>query len=249
MATEVQPRYGIDGYLEWVAAEGVPVGTGLAIDLFALETKDWPRFGIRGGVAHCDARGDYCSVLVYDIPAGKASTPGRHLFEEVIYVLEGRGSTQLELADGTRRSFEWGPRSLFSIPLNAKHRQQFGALMRSNALRLIAFRDVEPRPAIVSDILEHTTSCDICDVRCRDASLNTALAHLITPLSKSHKLLWICIRQRTKQHCCNEAENGRVSSDAERQGQDRHCGETWTPGPKAQAVTNVLEHNSAVPQS
>ncbi len=66
-------------------------------------------------------------MFVYDIPAGSSSTPQRHLFEEVIYVLEGRGSTQLELADGTKRSFEWGPRSFFAIPLNAKHRHFNGS--------------------------------------------------------------------------------------------------------------------------
>ena len=37
-------------------------------------------------------------------------------------MLEGRGSTQLEFADGRKRSFEWGPRSFFAIPLNAKYR-------------------------------------------------------------------------------------------------------------------------------
>jgi quercetin dioxygenase-like cupin family protein len=122
MSIQAQPRYGIDAYQDWIEAEGVPIGTGLAIDLFALETRDWPRFGIRGAAAHCDGRGDYCSVFVYELPAGGSTIPQRHLFEEVIYVLEGRGSTQLELEDGTKRSFEWGPRSLFAIPLNAKHR-------------------------------------------------------------------------------------------------------------------------------
>ena len=57
-----------------------------------------------------------------EIAPGGSSTPQRHLYEEVIYVLEGTGSTQVEFADGTKRSFEWGPRSLFAIPLNAKHR-------------------------------------------------------------------------------------------------------------------------------
>lgn len=122
MTTQAQPRYGVDSYLEWIEKQRIPVGTGLAIDLFALETSDWPRYGIRGAAAHCDGRGDYSSMFVYDIPAGRSSTPQRHLFEELIYVLEGRGSTQLELADGSRRSFEWGPRSFFAIPLNAKHR-------------------------------------------------------------------------------------------------------------------------------
>jgi hypothetical protein len=45
----------------------------------------------------------------------------QHCFEEVIYVLEGRGSTTIVLSDGTPRSFEWGPKSLFSIPLNCPY--------------------------------------------------------------------------------------------------------------------------------
>ena len=43
------------------------------------------------------------------------------------YVLEGSGSTQLEFPDGAKRSFEWGPRSMFAIPLNAKYRHFNGS--------------------------------------------------------------------------------------------------------------------------
>ena len=48
-------------------------------------------------------------------------------------MLEGPGSTQVEFADGSKRSFEWGPRSLFAIPLNAKHRH-FNGSGRERAL-------------------------------------------------------------------------------------------------------------------
>ena len=72
-------------------------------------------------------------MFVFEIPPGGSSSPQRHLYEEVDYVLEGSGSTQIELADGKKRSFEWGPRSLFAIPLNAKHRH-FNASGRERAL-------------------------------------------------------------------------------------------------------------------
>jgi hypothetical protein len=48
-------------------------------------------------------------------------------------VLECTGSTQVEFEDGTKRSFEWGPKSLFAIPLNAKHRH-FNGSGRERAL-------------------------------------------------------------------------------------------------------------------
>src|ERR1039457_393269 len=85
MDTETQPCYGIDAYLDWVASEGLPVGQGLWLDMLELDTADWPRYGVKGAVAHFDGRGDYCNMFKLEIPAGKATTPQRHLFEEVVY--------------------------------------------------------------------------------------------------------------------------------------------------------------------
>ena len=126
-------RMGIDPYLDWVKAEGVPVVNDYAIYLFDVETKMWPRFGMKGAACHCEGRGDFASMFLFELPPGGASTPQRHLYEEVIYVLEGTGSTQVEFADGTKRSFEWGPRSLFSVPINARHRH-FNGSGQSRAL-------------------------------------------------------------------------------------------------------------------
>jgi quercetin dioxygenase-like cupin family protein len=127
MTTLAQARYGIDSFEEWLAREGLPVVRGLAIDCNEVETADWPRTGLRGAALQLDGRGDFCNMFLHELPPGKSSSPLRHLYEEVIYVLRGRGSTQLELPGGERRTFEWGPRSLFAIPLNAKHRHFNGS--------------------------------------------------------------------------------------------------------------------------
>jgi quercetin dioxygenase-like cupin family protein len=127
MDTRTKPRYGIDAYVDWARAEGIPIHDGLLVDMVDLETADWPRYGVKGALAHLDGRGDFCSMFKIELPPGSATSPQRHLYEEVIYVVEGMGSTQLEFTDGTKRSFEWGPRSLFAIPLNAKHRHFNGS--------------------------------------------------------------------------------------------------------------------------
>jgi quercetin dioxygenase-like cupin family protein len=133
MSNQAKPRYGIDAYLDWVEKERLPVAEGYGIDLFKVETAEWPRYGVKGAVVHLKGRGDFCNMFVYDIAAGQATAPQRHLYEEVIYVLEGSGSTQIELAGGQKRSFEWGPKSLFAIPLNARHRH-FNGSGRERAL-------------------------------------------------------------------------------------------------------------------
>src|ERR1700736_4293343 len=116
------PPLGIDSYAEWVAKEGIPIHEGVAIDCFAAEVSDWARYGAKGAALHLRGRGDFCNMFLLELPAAGSTSPQQHLYEELYYVLEGRGSTQLEFADGRRRSFEWGRHSLFAIPLNAKHR-------------------------------------------------------------------------------------------------------------------------------
>ena len=127
MADDKKPRLRIDSYGNWIKGEGVPVAEDYALDLFAVETAPWPRFGMKGAACHLKGRGDFATMFLYELPPGAASNPVKHLYEELTYVLEGNGSTQLEFPDGGKRSFEWGPHSLFAIPLNAKHRHFNGS--------------------------------------------------------------------------------------------------------------------------
>ncbi|MEA2977307.1 MAG: hypothetical protein QOF19_2827 [Alphaproteobacteria bacterium] len=122
MSEAQQPRYGIDPYLDWVKNEGLPVTEDYGIDLFSVKTGDWPRYGVKGAAVHLMGRGDFSNMFLFELPPGKSTIPQRHIYEDVFYVLEGTGSTQIEFADGQKRSFEWGPKALFSVPLNAKHR-------------------------------------------------------------------------------------------------------------------------------
>jgi mannose-6-phosphate isomerase-like protein (cupin superfamily) len=119
-------RLRLNPYNDWVEREGLIVHEGLACDLLTAETKFWPRLGVNGAAVHLRGRGDFSNLFLIDIPPGKSTEPIRHLYEEVVYVVEGRGSTQIEFADGRTHSFEWQPRSMFAIPLNAKYRLHNG---------------------------------------------------------------------------------------------------------------------------
>ena len=121
------PRIGLDPYLEWLGAEGIPIVEDFGVDLLGVPTRPWARMGAHGAAVHLKGRGDFVSMFVIELPPGASSAPQRHLYEEVIYVLEGHGSTTVEAADGRERAFEWGPRSLFAIPLNARYRHFNGS--------------------------------------------------------------------------------------------------------------------------
>jgi uncharacterized RmlC-like cupin family protein len=126
MAEENRARLRLNPYTDWVAREGLIVHEGLSCDLLTAETKFWPRLGVNGAAVHLRGRGDFSNLFLIDIPPGASTETQRHLYEEVVYVVEGRGSTQLEFEDGRTHSFEWQPRSMFAIPLNAKYRLHNG---------------------------------------------------------------------------------------------------------------------------
>jgi gentisate 1,2-dioxygenase len=112
-----------DPYMEWLEDQRLPIVEDFGVDLLAVETAPWDLLGANAAFVNLKGRGDFISVTVVEIPPGAATEPQRHLYEEVVYVLCGHGSTTIESADGTRsHSFEWGPKSLFALPLNARYR-------------------------------------------------------------------------------------------------------------------------------
>ena len=117
-----RPRVGVDVYLEWLAREQIPVTEDFGVDLLKVPTARWARYETDAAAVHLKGRGDFLNMFVLDIAPSKSTAPQRHLYEEVLYVLDGRGSTTIETRDGRRHSFEWGPRSLFAIPLNTRYR-------------------------------------------------------------------------------------------------------------------------------
>ena len=126
------PKLLLDPYLDWVKREGIPVTEDFGIDLLRIPTAPWARMGVDGGVAHLKGRGDFISMFVLDIASGGKTSRQKHLYEEVIYVLSGHGSTVIETSSGQRHSFEWGPKSLFALPLNCRY-QHFNSSGRERA--------------------------------------------------------------------------------------------------------------------
>src|SRR5439155_216100 len=133
-------RIVIDPYKDWVAKEGIPVHEGFGLDLLDLDVAPWPRLEANGAFAHLTGRGDFIDMQIVEIPPGGKTAPQRHLYEEVVYVLAGRGSTSVESPSGERHSFEWHTGSLFAIPLNGSYRHYNGS--GTQPARIVAVTDL-----------------------------------------------------------------------------------------------------------
>jgi oxalate decarboxylase/phosphoglucose isomerase-like protein (cupin superfamily) len=109
-------------YTEWVQKEGLDIISALYVpNLHTVELKHWERRGGRGVYINHDASRTSNDCYICEIPAGGKLAPQRQLFEEMIYVLDGRGSTSVWNDAGQKVSFEWNMGSLFAIPLNCWH--------------------------------------------------------------------------------------------------------------------------------
>lgn len=114
-------KYMIDSYGDWANGEGVPIVSAAAVDLLRTQVAPWSRFGTMGAIVHLAARGDFLTLFLFELAPGAKSAQQRHLYEEVFYVLSGRGVTVIESADGRTSRLAWEAGSLFSVPMNARH--------------------------------------------------------------------------------------------------------------------------------
>ena len=119
--TDYEKRFLLQPYLDWAKNEGPPIYEDFSFDVLTAETEFWPRYDCKGAFLHARGRGDHCTAYSLEIEPGKKTAPIKHLYEFFVYVLEGHGSTIVELPWGVRHSFEWGPKSLFAIPLNTRY--------------------------------------------------------------------------------------------------------------------------------
>ena len=115
------PYFMRDPFRDFLKKEGVPVYEDmLTADCLTLPLEPWQRRGGLGAYLHIPGRGDFVTCYVAEIPPGGSLNPEKHMYEEIIFVLSGRGATTLEVPGG-KTSFEWGPTSLFAIPINTPY--------------------------------------------------------------------------------------------------------------------------------
>ncbi len=116
-----RPKTPYDLFME---SEGIPIFRDIGVRRVQdLPLAPWQRLGGRGTYIQLYGTEGKWGCYVVEVPGAGALNAEKHLYEEIIYVVEGRGSTEVWLdGDAQRHQFEWQRGSLFSIPVNAHHR-------------------------------------------------------------------------------------------------------------------------------
>ena len=106
-------------YLRFVRQDGLDIISAQYVpDLRTVELKPWARRAGKGVYINHEASRTSNDCYVCEIAPGKKLEPTHHLFEEMLLILSGRGSTTIWNNAGARVTFEWKAGSIFAIPLN-----------------------------------------------------------------------------------------------------------------------------------
>jgi len=111
-------------YDVFMEAEGIPVYRGVGVHRVQdLPRATWPRMGGTGTFVQLYGTEGIWGCYVVEIPPAGALHDEHHMYEEIYFVIEGRGAVEIWTSDTGRRDImEWQPGSLFAIPLNTRHR-------------------------------------------------------------------------------------------------------------------------------
>jgi predicted metal-dependent enzyme (double-stranded beta helix superfamily) len=105
-------------YQAWQKGERLPVYKGAYVpDLYSLEVAPWARIGMKGAFVNL-ADQEMDDAWVMEIAPGNQTLIMHHLFESVVYALEGRGATSFWQEGKPKQTLEWERGSIFSPPLN-----------------------------------------------------------------------------------------------------------------------------------
>ena len=116
-------------------------------NLRTVELKPWPRrgTGAKGVYINHEASRFSNDCYVCEIAPGQKLAPIHHLYEEMLLILSGRGSTTVWNNAGARITFEWKEGAIFAIPLNCSY-QHFNGSGRD----VVRFVAVTNAPTVIN---------------------------------------------------------------------------------------------------
>ena len=117
-----RPR-GRTHYERFMEKEGVPIVDGYGVtDVRRLSLKSWKRLGCDGAYLQLRGLEGITGVSVGRLAPGAVTHPERHLYEKILYILDGEGVAEIQQRDRVPQNFQWRAGSLFSPPMNTLHR-------------------------------------------------------------------------------------------------------------------------------
>jgi mannose-6-phosphate isomerase-like protein (cupin superfamily) len=122
----------------WIESLGLPLHTGYYIDdLSRVPLAHWAERGVDTAFVQLEGQQGITETRVSEVPPRAVLPAVRLAFDEVVYVIQGRGATTVGHPGGQRKSFEWQANSMFLLPRHQFH--QFSNTSGSQPARLLHY--------------------------------------------------------------------------------------------------------------
>src|SRR5581483_3935433 len=100
-------------YEQWIETLGLPILRGYFLeDIRTCELGWWEERQCRAAIVVMAGQEGNAEVRVSEVPPGKTTAPVRFSLDEVVYVADGRGITNVWAEGHPAKSFEWQAHSL-----------------------------------------------------------------------------------------------------------------------------------------
>ena len=122
----------------WMDALGLPIYSGYYIeDMRDLRLGRWEERGCDAAFIQLEGQQGITETRISEVPPRGVVPPVRLAFDEVVYVVQGRGATTVWRSGSERKSFEWSENSMFLLPRH--HFHQFSNTHGSRPARLLHY--------------------------------------------------------------------------------------------------------------
>jgi hypothetical protein len=91
-------------------------------DVSQVRLGAWKRLGCKGAYVQLKGLEGITGMFIGEISPDSQTNLEKHLYEEVIYIVSGRGKAEIHAPGKAPQTIEWQAGSLFSPPLNSSHR-------------------------------------------------------------------------------------------------------------------------------
>ena len=107
-------------YETWIESIGIPIHRGYYLeDVRTIELGWWPERECNAAFLMLEGQEGVAEARLTEIPPGKTLPPMKFAFDELTYVVEGRGLSTVWPEDGKpKKTLEWQKFSLFMLPRN-----------------------------------------------------------------------------------------------------------------------------------
>ncbi|HEY3117150.1 MAG TPA: cupin domain-containing protein, partial [Chloroflexota bacterium] len=107
----------LSNYEQWIRSIGIPIHRGYFVeDGRTAELGEWEEREHKAAILVLAGNENVAEFRISEIAPGQTLPPVTFGLDELVYVLSGRGLTNIWAGDGPKKSFEWSQRSMFCLP-------------------------------------------------------------------------------------------------------------------------------------